>query len=562
MLIRCAVPKNACALVSLLLASACSDAPESGASAPGPTTDLDVAWSAFATCLIGEPLTDGELASQRLRQIDLTIVRAKAEERPTIAADWPQQCGALLTKAGSTAPEIEARGLRDAIRRIVTLGFSNVLARSTLPSSTNSIDDLFAAAVSAGVRHESIGRERPPTPTPSPVTFEPFSSVNHSMLTRASVPDDRFMMLLGWRAASCRPESSDQVRCRELEGGWGERSIPIARAASVTRELFVDRTKGAVEGVVDSKHTLVAPFGERAFLSDTDTILDVARGQAGPVLLRKRTASEEVERIPVTMPKDLRGATLLGDVMVGWRPAPADRVVVSLSSLDDGVLSRPIDLGQLEGWTVEAHRRRTSSCDALFFLARRNDMGMSEPAAFGVSLRAPDGGWPPIVTHELGDTSLWSRFDADDRSALECGPGFASVRIVAGGALTVRCDATSCKEERNALPEVLSKEGLLLRLGDHAVLVSSWSGSTTLSQTAGLVQYRFGSLSDLESAPTRLLAVGSAHGGLAERYGRPSGFVHDGRAYVFFSARGLLDGTFGVSFGPDGVPTPITALRQ
>ncbi len=540
-----------------LLALGCSDSSDAGASARArPTNELDVAWSAFATCLIGEPLEDGERASDRLSAVDLTLVVSTMRNHPRKSDDWPQQCGPLLTKVTAAAPEIEAHALRDAARRFVTLGLSNMLAKSVRGSKSNPIDELFAAAASAGVRHESTqSGTSPPGPTKAPANLEPFWDGSYTRLVRALIPDERFTLLGGAGTTSCRPSAPDKVTCRELEGRWGDRVTPIARSASATRDLFVDRTYGEVRGVFDAKREVIAapPFGVTTFLSDDGALTDVVRDADGFELIRfDGSSSSKATRSPITASKEARGATLLGDVVVSWHPSKKKDAIAVLASSDAlSTPTPPMMLGEIEGAGVDVRRRRTTTCDALFFLSQPSDFGGSRTRSFSVSLRTPSGAWSPLVTHTVDVGHAATEFESDQGNALECGPGFASLRLVANGSRMVHCDLTGCREQRHEHP-YSSNDRLALRLGDEWLVVSSWAGATSLHRVASVVQYQFG------DAPDVLLAVGAAYGGgKAVAFDRPSGFVHEGRAYVFFTGRGDRTRTYGVSFGEDGVATPI-----
>ena len=541
----------------ILLSTACGDATDAGSPAStAPTTELDVAWSAFATCLIGSPLAEGERASDRLVEIDLSIFLSKDSERS--AKEWPQRCSPYLSSVATVAPEIDARAVRDATRRFLTLGFSNTLASG--PKAKTQLDELFEAARGAGLLHLSSPNVlAPPAPTKAPPKLVPFRARELSKVTRALVPDARFLLLGGDRASSCRPSDENTLSCRDVGEGWSDRVVLISRAEGATPELFFDKggRAGASLFLGDGKPGPEELFGEGSWLFENGTLVDVEPGEKGDLMIKPPEGPVRI--VGFERAKDVVGARMAGDALVTWERAGEGRLSISVSVVTASGVLAPVKLGELAGRTVEVRRRVGVDCDALFLTSETpgiNNEG--EPQVLGVSLRESSGAWGPIVRHELANASrLWASFSAEDRRALQCAPGRATFDSVGSGVDSVRCTVSGCsKASSGALPNAMQDRGLVLRLGEKVLVVAPWSASTPLTNVASVVSYRFGTLESLAPATSQLLAVGSAHGGSSASYGAAHGFVHGGRAYVFFGGR-QPGGTYGVSFGEDGVPTPI-----
>ncbi len=150
----------------------------------GANQKVDAAWSKLNRCLIGDPLTDKEIASVRLRRVQLTALTLPDAKRADAGGvPWPQRCGPFAHAVSETLHDAGRADADEKKLAAVSESFAKLL---TDTSKENPLTRDYGAAIDAlydAAKDEKLAAAKteaaaaPPGDAAAPFTLDSLGSV-------------------------------------------------------------------------------------------------------------------------------------------------------------------------------------------------------------------------------------------------------------------------------------------------------------------------------------------------------------------------------------------------
>jgi hypothetical protein len=477
------------------------------------------AWSAYASCLVGDGVAPGQHLGERLRAIDLGL--ALAPDPAAAAGDWPARCHphveALLPLLASTARhDTRATLASDLATRLAT----TVDPGHVDPALVDALSDALVPLALPGAGATSHGDPPPPSPALADITRAALTSLGAPGVGTPAAPDPLpgASLRLAWGAHppwACRFGAGlVRARCFEPHGVPPDAQlVPVAEddaaASTLLRVFFTRDTPAGVYRAEDGQR-IADDWKLPAFVRDDGTILEVAPVHAASVI--RRSDGE----IGLAIPGNASATGIASDAVV-WTDNDrlASRVVDP-----DGSLGPIVDLGPLppgDHSIAMCHSKRT--------LVVRVATGPRATTVFRTDLA-----WSAPIESPLADRA-GTLACADDRATLT----WLDHDVVHQIACAPRA-CTSGTAKLGPAWDVAEADHEVAALGDRVLALRRATFKSAIDTRPGeAVVARFAPLAGLADAKERILVADAAHGGVDPA--RIQAFVRDGVAVVVVTAR-------------------------
>ncbi len=439
------------------------------------------AWSAYATCVLGPPLRNGERATLRVSRIEMNLPEPKSSEAPSgdaaaqaDAAAWPSRCAYHLDEIHDAL--VQGRLTKDkALARLDTAARA---AREDLAPvyAPDLADHLWAAIDQAAL----------PAPKSSVMAKDPPAPVPANPLTGASLP----AMPVDVRAA---PEEADRIP------GDGLRLLFAPPAGDSSLCSFRPDEHGAPFRTAHCADNIAPTATDDA----TPGFLRSVKGRFDRFELIRPLLGADPQIVP--MPSGTQAIALLSDQLV-W-VASGRHLYARTVPQGEAELGATVDLGEIKGSSPELAACRTET--SLVVRVRSYDDEAGPKRAFGTVAFRTGTSWERVPSE------VAVQVDAD----LTCRGREATFTWLENDTIhQSRCTPAGCKMEVSdplLLPWDSGRANRVSDVGGKAILVGI--GMTAGPVSAGsvkTVRMRVAEASEIARAPDVVVLGDPAHDGV------------------------------------------------
>ena len=430
-------------------------------------------YSALSQCLLGPPLGGGELASSRVRGIQLAaLTRADSTRAASQGEAWPDRCArhALILQEG-----LEKSALADSDQGKKLLESTKVLAAALAADDahfadlSDAVDQLFGDAQAAGIALVNVASEAAPPEPVKPLTIDELaktpgltqSPVDMAAVSIDAVPGGSVHVLIddakggasricriGPSAATCTELAKPAADARgelRLVGSADDNVSPILAAAKAGGVFRADSgaaisDKAGLGGHVSADGRVVALTFE-----PPDGSLELMQVDGD------RVRTERVSAFGLTVEQPRR------DAFLGWQQLlllgkKSDQRVLQGARIEDGRLGRLEEIGVLESSPAAAGEdsgARVDGCRSAKVTVARARLGTTSHLAFWLGDRWTKPLKVPAAAGKLschGSEALITRFVPGREDKLQ--------------ALVTQhvCSPTSCQAQSLSMTDLLAGE--------------------------------------------------------------------------------------------------------
>jgi hypothetical protein len=533
---------------------------------------VDAAWSKMNRCLIGDPLADKELASVRLRRVQLTALTLPDKERTDSGGvAWPQRCG---TFAHAVSETLHDAGRAEADKKDLAAASETFAKLLTDTSAQNPLTRDYGAAIDAlydTAKEEKVVAERasdvaaPPGDAAAPFTLDTLARVapmskrvfnlqsvmaeSHASREIHLLIEDKTDEKAPWSLCTIDPST---IHCKKLPDAiqatksglrllatTGDGAAPLIFAGNRGSDGVFRSDTGELVDKLYSYGGYTAKDGFAAVLGWDDD-------KKEPRLVRQKAggkAEGEDFKPDLRIGNAFYGSALIWNQLVLRGVTKKDERRVVAESIDKGekpaegmkVVGALPEAGLIERGEEEPHISGCKSAEATVLRVKGYS---NEFVAFDIG-----GSWhEPIGSEAQG-------------GYITCRKAEATItRIDSWGLTQNRCTTAGCKSARVPLEKIMPTSGELAPRSGYlqAIDVDGQALVVWAAGEKGGIRYRFAPIERIAQAPDVVLyddlVEGYKVGNLSTLFG--VGLVaREGYAVIVLATKG---GIVGLRVTPDG----------